>query len=241
MLRSLGARLPRQFGFRIQVSRCQDDEHDTICGLNVRPVRTVLDIGANNGASALWFRSVFPAAIVHSFEPLPSVFADLERVAAQSQGMIRAYQVALGEDTGRRVMFMHEKHPSSSSFLASSPLSKGIYPSTVKQVQVPVQVERLDEMVDGVPIGLTNEVFIKLDVQGFELNVLRGGRKVLSRTTGVMLEVSLLSLYQGQPSFYEVASFMRESGFAFRGCVRQDVVRGGEVAAVDAVFCREGV
>ena len=81
---------------------------------------------------------------------------------------------------------------------------------------------------------------LKVDVQGAELNVLDGCRKLLEDTEAVILEVSLFQFFVGGPQLYDVVSYMKERGFVtydiFGGYIRP---LDGALAQVDMVFVKE--
>jgi protein O-GlcNAc transferase len=74
----------------------------------------------------------------------------------------------------------------------------------------PVQTVRLDDIED-----LGDVDFFKLDVQGAELMVLKGGERVLKDVSVIQVEVEFLELYENQPLFADVDRFLRSQGFAF--------------------------
>lgn len=79
---------------------------------------------------------------------------------------------------------------------------------TSLQKVIEVQTHRLDDLVEECD-------FLKMDVQGAELDVLRNARSILKRALIVWLEVEFLPLYRGQPLFSDVDAFLRQQGFQF--------------------------
>jgi hypothetical protein len=75
-------------------------------------------------------------------------------------------------------------------------------------------------------------------VQGFEAEVIAGGCAVLARAVGCILEINLLSLYHGQPSFAELLSCMNALGFVYGGNLSQSYDEVGRVSFIDAVFMK---
>jgi FkbM family methyltransferase len=132
----------------------------------VRPGDTVLDIGANVGLVTLRLsKRVGPTGLVHAFEPNP-VIADRLASSLAANGIlnVRLHQVALGAEEARLQLSVPEGNAGAASLLADR--------ASGKNVEVPVR--RLDNFDLG-PIG-----FVKMDVEGFEENVLRGFWKTLS-------------------------------------------------------------
>jgi hypothetical protein len=102
-----------------------------------------------------------------------------------------------------------------------------------------VQIRTLDEVVpDLVPV-IEPDVFVKMDVQGFEDRVIRGGRKTLSVARAVLLEVLIDQLYVGQATFRDLFILLDELGFSFVGTFHQNCDPAtGRVVYLDAVFLK---
>ncbi|MEW6366246.1 MAG: FkbM family methyltransferase [Acidobacteriota bacterium] len=174
-------------------------------------IRTVLDVGANRGQFARWCAALFPHAVIHAFEPLSGCQAALQAAAA-SEPRIRVHPTALGDHAGRAEMFENDYDPSS-SFLPMLDRHREISPKTAHARRIEVQVATLDEIAQ--QSSFEPPIFMKLDVQGFELAVLRGAQRTLADTTVVMMEILVEPLYEGQAGFSEIVGFMDASGFRF--------------------------
>lgn len=146
----------------------------TLCGLKNLDIRTILDVGANEGQFATLARGHFQRAKIFSFEPLPEPYAKLRALAEKDRNMV-AVNVALGTETGTRAFQRHTEHSPSSSFLTSTPGCHALYPQTQGQEEVTVEVTTLDAWLAGLAAPLEPAVLIKLDVQGYEDRVIAGG------------------------------------------------------------------
>lgn len=147
----------------------------------VQPGMTVLDIGANIGIYTLiCAKQVGAGGVVHSFEPTPATFARLERnVALNRLANVHINQVALSNQEG--VTEFHLYHQN-----AMNSLARQAWVGKVKAV-VPVRTRTLDGYV--AEEGITRVDLVKLDVEGAERMVLRGGSALLQSETAPALLV----------------------------------------------------
>jgi FkbM family methyltransferase len=199
-------------------------------------IRTVLDVGANVGDFSRWCAESFPQADIHAFEPLPTCLEKLNLVAERYH-RIKVHPVALGPDVGTVEMFENEFSPSS-SLLPMLDRHKEIWPKTAKEQKIKVNQAALDEMETG--LELVPPIFMKVDVQGYEIQVLRGSEKTLSDIAVIMLEVMFESLYAGQSNFHAIVNYMAERNFHFMEFVdeRRDSESGRLIYADAAFFNR---
>jgi len=181
----------------------------------VRPrgIKTLLDVGANKGLFARDFRAHFPDVFIHSFEPLPSVFSELEKIMAED-AHFRAWQIALGAETKDVVMHQSSFHPSS-SLLRMAALHKKLYPKSAEHTEIAVQVERMDDVL--AEEKLDRPIMMKLDVQGYEADALRGATKTLTQTSIILCETSFVPLYENQPLFGDIHDLLRAHDFSYHG------------------------
>jgi FkbM family methyltransferase len=209
----------------------------TLAGLIGRDIRTILDVGANDGQSAKHFRTVFPNARIYCFEPLPDAFASLSNWAASQNGLVTAFNVALGDRTGEIAFNHHLDHSPSSSILESTDPSLVLFPETRAQTQIQVPINRMDEFKSF--LRLENEVLLKMDVQGYESQVLKGGADILQRVSACIIELCVKPLYDNQSSFDEIVNVMYGSGFRYHGNVCQVTDPNGRIVYLDSVFLKE--
>ena len=179
------------------------------CYLSDFGFRTVLDIGANTGQFARTARRLFPRATIHSFEPLPDAFYALSEFSKKTSNVF-VHRVALGEEDGQPEMYRNEFSPSS-SFLPISSIHTTAFPGTGHTRSVRVRMTSLDAWARAYP--LTEPLLIKLDVQGYEDRVLRGGGGTVSKAAMLIIEASFEELYFGQITFDELFLTMQGMGF----------------------------
>ncbi|MEM5775624.1 MAG: FkbM family methyltransferase, partial [Anaerolineaceae bacterium] len=174
---------------------------------------TILDVGAFIGTYAFAMKHILPEAQVYSFEPLPASFAALIATMKPFPKW-QGFNTAIGDSTGS-LAFWENEFSASSSALPMEDLHRQAFPQTKESRQVTVPVTTLDEMAP--QLTLTGPVLLKIDVQGYELAVLRGAKNLLNQIDCVVCEVSYYPLYKGQSLFPEVYRFMQEAGFGYRG------------------------
>jgi FkbM family methyltransferase len=194
-------------------------------------LRTIIDVGAGRGQFALFARHRFPAAQIFSFEPLPDSFAKASRVLADARVDLRP--IAIGAAGGQAVVHVTEDRDSS-SLLAPTPVQTNRFPGTSEVAEVSVAVRTLDESFDSVQ----RPVLLKLDLQGGELDALRGAANLLSQVKEVFVECSFVELYSEQPLAEDVISHLTGNGFALRGIFSPTYGEDGECIQADLLFER---
>lgn len=191
----------------------------------------VVDGGANVGQFARAMAETFPDARVVSFEPLPDVAARF-RTHFDGEPRVRLVEAALGAAPGR-LAFHRNAYSLASSAL---PVVQGDGLVRPHADTVEVAVTTLDQALadEDVPPS----ALLKLDLQGFELEALRGAQTTLDRIGHVLLEVALRPSYEGEPTFEALLDHLRPFGYRFLRPV--DVLRGpsGEILQMDALFGR---
>jgi FkbM family methyltransferase len=196
----------------------------------------IFDVGAHHGETARTYRTLFPNATIHSFEPYRASFEALEGTAAELTGM-RAHNVALDERAGEAVLNSNA-FPPTNSLLPTAPTAESVWPGglvdTVSQVRV--KTTTLDEFCRTNSIDVID--LLKIDVQGAEPRVLRGGEGLLraGRVRMVYTEIITLPTYDGQAQLDEFLSMMRGYGFELFNFFNLSATAAGQLRQVDAIF-----
>lgn len=203
--------------------------------LRYMDIRTVIDVGAHTGEFASGIRGVLPDCTLHSFEPQQEAFDALTRRMAAYSG-VHVYRTALGSSPGTAV-FYRNAFSKASSLLPISNLHRQVFGWTDAGAPIEVPVDTLDNALD---LGRGGGVLLKLDVQGFELEVLRGAIRTLPVIDHVLVETSVgAPLYDGEATFDDVFRFLAEYGFRFAGIWDQmRDPRNDTPLQVDALFER---
>jgi FkbM family methyltransferase len=186
-------------------------EHEPF--LRTLSCRTVVDIGANRGQFALVARQCFRQATIFSFEPLSGPAKHFRRVFAGDQ-RVMLRETAIGAKNGTEVIHVSGRDDSS-SLLPITSLQEQMFPGTAKVGQQSVGVGPLTKFVSAEDIE--SPALLKVDVQGYELEALKGCESLLDRFSHVYVECSFVELYLGQASADEVADYLHRHGFVLKG------------------------
>lgn len=200
---------------------------------NVVP-RTVIDVGANVGQFAIASAKLFSDVKIYSFEPNPDCLSSLKKNISALSNDVRVYSVALGGTEGE-VTFHVNSHSHSSSILRLAETHKAAFPDAMECRDINVRMSTLDAML--AEVTLTPPVLLKLDVQGFETQVLAGAGNTLQQVDYVILEASFKPMYEGEMAFLDVISLMGRLGFEFLRPVGWLPDTGtGEILQADLLF-----
>lgn len=180
----------------------------TLAFLSEGRVTDVVDVGANVGQFSLLCRHWLPRAKIWAFEPLCTPAARFRKVFLHDPNT-RIFQAAIGGTPCE--MDMHvSRAVDSSSILPIGAAQSRIFPGTEESHREPVRVAPLDTFLDRET--LSENSLLKIDVQGYELEVLRGCENLLQRFSAVYVECSFVELYEGQALAHEVIAWLQARG-----------------------------
>jgi FkbM family methyltransferase len=203
--------------------------------INGRRITTILDCGANAGQYVDDLKAAGWKGEVYSFEPLSEAYAKL-RARAEASERWRTFHFALGERNEESTIQI-AGNSYSSSLLEFSNDFKELLPAASPVGTETVTIRRLDDVVNEEGIGFDGPVMLKLDVQGFELSVLRGAEATLNRISVIQCELALVTSYEGGATFSEVRDYLRERGFVLAHIIDGHASREtGELREVDGLF-----
>jgi FkbM family methyltransferase len=194
----------------------------------------VIDGGANVGAFSECVLAWQPWARLHVFEPLPEAFATLQERLARFGG-VAFHRSALGAARGE-ADFHVNRVPQASSFLETGgELDQRLYGidfSTTATIRVPV--ETVADYVRDQDLGRVD--LLKLDVQGYELEVLKGAEPVLDRIAYIYCEAQFRELYRGAPLAPEIFAWLHARNFTLLRMTEFRANDAGQLIQCDMLF-----
>lgn len=211
----------------------------TLRGLaDAHGIRTVLDVGANGGQFGRGLRSSGYAGRIISLEPLSAAYAQLQRECAADPGW-SCLNVALATAPGRSEMTVAGNLGMSSSFLRATSVHDEYAPRARAVGMEAVETIDCKQLADEAPDG---PCLLKLDIQGFEGEVLRSPTTevLLTRVPVIVCEISCAPLYEGAWSAAECLRFMEDRGYGIYSVSPEWMDRkSGRMLAINGVFERE--
>lgn len=194
----------------------------------------ILDIGANRGQFALIARKNFPNLPIYSFEPLAEPAQIFKRVFANDPNT-RLIECAIGrkKTTGTIHITLDDD---SSSLLPITKTQSRLFPGSKEKTTRQVQVLPLQEALAGVEIPPGS--LMKIDVQGYELEVLQGSENLLDKFSLLYIECSYVELYQGQALAHQVIAWLAERSFLLTGVYNTYYDKTGQAIQSDLLFAR---
>lgn len=195
---------------------------------------TILDIGANRGQFALVARYACPQARIYAFEPQPGPAKTFREIFASDE-RVRLFEVAVGPDACRASLHVAARDDSS-SLLPITASQTSMFPGTHEIRRLEVSVAPLNSFLSSEAVA-TNAL-LKVDVQGYEREVLQGCEAMLSGFRWAYIECSFRELYEGQALADEVVAWLRQRGLAMTGVFNVAYDRKGQPIQADILFVR---
>lgn len=200
--------------FDVQIHRNPQfgtDIFDAVRNLRVWSAKDVIfDVGANDGRSVLKLIKYFPDSAIHAFEPVASTF---QKLCANTEhlGNVNCYSCALGSENGNKSICLHEKSIMNSFLPEWSDFDN----------KESVKVNTLDRVMEKNGIDFVH--FLKIDTEGYELEVLKGARKALSsgRVEIIQVEAGLDPAISPHTPFEQIREHLAPLGYYPHGIFHQ--------------------
>ena len=161
---------------------------------NLNNIKTIIDIGANKGQFSIAARYVFPNSKIISFEPLITPAKKYCKLFKNDKN-VYFYRSAIGVEKKHALINVSSKNDSS-SILPIGKKQISIFPGTEKSHTEKIQIAPLTNFIQ--MDELVGPIFVKIDVQGYELEVLKSCVNIINQFDYIYVECSFIELYNGQ-------------------------------------------
>ncbi len=170
---------------------------------------TFIDIGAHKGTVSKVVHHIFPQAKIFAFEPIKN-FANAIKAVVPGSTVIAA---AVGDKDGMTKLHVTKYAPASSI----RPFVESLSTKFITNNDIETQIVQLDTYFKNK--NLKHPVFLKIDVQGYEREVLTGAKQMLDSVDIIHIESTLTEVYKGQALFHEIHEVLSRAGFEYRGAL----------------------
>jgi FkbM family methyltransferase len=195
----------------------------------------IVDVGANRGQFALIARKVFPRAKIHSFEPLEEPAQIFKKIFGNDPNVI-FYPYAIGREKTTSTIHV-TKDDDSSSMLPITKTQSSLFPGATEKETRQVTILPLSQALGNTPIPPAS--LLKIDVQGFELDVLQGCEDILNRFSHLYIECSFIELYEGQALAHQIIAWLEQRSFILVGVYNLYYQKNGMAVQGDFLFAQK--
>ena len=188
-----------------------NNSYRLVLAFNEKKINFIFDVGANEGQFVKELRYYGYKGNFLSFEPILKVHKKLLINSAKDEKWKVYEPTALGSKNSETTINISKNLVSSSilkitdEHIENAPDSKFISTQSIQE-------KKLDDVFSEFDLKNKN-LFLKIDTQGYEYEVLKGAEKTLSEFKGILVEVSLTNLYEGQKNWFDIADFLKKKGF----------------------------
>ncbi len=197
----------------------------------------IVDIGANRGQFTLISRRVFPKARIYSFEPLEEP-AKIFKQIFDKDPEIYLFPYAIGKAKTTAAIHV-TKDDDSSSLLPITKTQSNMFPGATEKETRQVLVSPLSQLID--PASIPSASLLKIDVQGYELDVLQGCEDVLQKFSHLYIECSFIELYEGQALAHQIIAWLEQRNFILSGIHNLYYGKNGMAIQADFLFSKNKI
>lgn len=220
----------------IQITpRALQDTISLQCRITGKSTPVIFDVGAHTGCLAKLYRKQSPRARIYCFEPHPESFKILKKRFDADQLTV-CHKMALSDSNGSTGLNVN-LHTGTNSILATDPQAENYWGQGLLKTVSSIVVDTITLDTFCSDAGIRDIDILKIDVQGTELNVLAGARKMLQNhaISLVYLELIICPTYKGQHRLHEYFSLFDSYGYELLDLFNHEK-RGNQLVQVDAVF-----
>jgi FkbM family methyltransferase len=196
----------------------------------------VLDVGANDGRYGTILRNLGYSGRIVSFEPTSNAYSKLKTMSNKDILWEIAPRIAIGNENSE-IQINIAGNSLSSSVLTMLDTHLKAAPESAYVSSEIVKMSRLDTIAKTYIKSDTKSIFLKIDVQGFEKQVLEGAVEILPLIKGIQLELSLIPLYEDETLFKEMINLLENLGYYFYAVIPGLTdMQTGRLLQMDGIF-----
>ncbi len=179
-------------------------------------INCIIDVGANSGQYGAFLRRIGFKGHILSFEPVSHVFKKLQS-AAKHDAKWQCFQYALGDRDEKKELNVY-KSTVFSSFLEANEYSKNTW-NALREVRTEiVQIKKLENIYHGLMKDIGNVTcMLKMDTQGYDVNVFEGARAVLGHIEALQSEIAAIKVYEHMPDGLDALKLFQQYGYYISG------------------------
>lgn len=213
----LHKKIAKLFGYELIKRSKQPTSSSHIINLiNHYKIDIVLDVGANQGQYGRMLREEGYAGEIHSFEPVTKTFEYLYNACINDNSWF-AHKFAMGDTCGEETVHITESSDLS-SFLKPNDFGKEKYKKIKISDTETVEISTIESFLTNHVKELDRRrILLKMDTQGYDLNVFKGALNAIHHIDCILSEISLIPIYSGMPHYLDVLREYEEHGFAVTG------------------------
>lgn len=199
---------------------------------------TIFDIGAFDGRTSLSYIKSFPNAKIYAFEPFPTSFISLKKNVKNFPN-IKTENFAVSDKVGE-ASFYCNNFDQTNSLYESSDLIESFNVILETKEKITVKTTTLDDYFKSNNLKFID--ILKLDIQGGELDALKGAEKLLNEKKIKLIysEIELVELYKNQPLFLEVSNYLDSKGYLIYGIYNLNFDERGRILWCDIIYIEKG-
>lgn len=198
-------------------------------------VKIIFDVGANRGDTVKLYRSLFPSSKIYAFEPFIDSFNVLQERFKGDENII-CINEALTNSIGEKILFVNESVDTNSLFQSQT---TGLNSDLAVKNKSTIQVRATTLESFCLQNGIIKIDILKMDVQGSELNILKGGKQLLLNNLIELIyaETYFIQQYENQPLFYDIAIYLKDFGYNLQD-IYSPIYGNRKIAWSDCIFVK---
>jgi FkbM family methyltransferase len=199
--------------------------------LGIAHNKIIVDAGAADGVISKMFAEKFSDCKIYSFEPVSKTYEILSENTIHCKNLNRINK-ALGSDSGESEIHILERITSSSILNISDTIEEPFFAEALKENSTEkISITTLDREIP----SSEKVAILKMDVQGYEMEILKGGINTLKNTDMILLEMQNHQFYKQAPMYYDLDAFLRSQNFECWDLI-PSIRKGNKLMEWDAIY-----